>query len=232
MPRLVFVIIGMMALLTTPARIPVARADDAAAKQTLAVPAEAVTAAPQAHSAEGSHGASVKPEDKVLDFSIPLSIATAIVFVGLLVLLSKFAWVPLARALDERERFQEETLEKAEQARAESERILAEHRELMARANDQVRSLMDEARKNAEIAGNAIVTRAQSEAEGARHRAERDIAQARDQALVEIWSKTADLAVDVAGKVLSREIQPDEHRRLVTTALNDLSSVQAGRPPS
>ena len=87
---------------------------------------------------------------------------------------------------------------------------------------------MDEARRNAEATGNAIVTRAQTEAESARQRAEREIGQARDQALVDIWSKTADLAVDVAGKVLSREIRPEEHRRLVEAAMHDLPAAPAG----
>ena len=234
MPRIVFVAVGVIALLGTPACPASAWADDAAApSRTLATPAEAPTAhgpaSEASHAGGGSaHSAAVRPEDKVLDFSPELSVATAIVFLGLLVLLSKFAWGPLAKALDERERYQEETLQKAEQARAESERMLAEHRELMARANDQVRSLLDEARRNAETTGNAIVTRAQTEADSARQRAEREIGQARDQALVDIWSKTADLAVDVAGKVLAREIRPEEHRRLVEAAMHDLPAAPAG----
>jgi F-type H+-transporting ATPase subunit b len=114
--------------------------------------------------------------------------------------------------------------QKAEEARAESERMLAEHRQLMAEANDKVRSILEEARKNAEASAGNIVSRAQQEAEAAKVRAERDIAQARDQALSEIFGKTADLAVDVAGKVLRRNIGPEEHRRLIASATAELGT--------
>ncbi len=49
-----------------------------------------------------------------------------------------------------------------------------------------------------------------------------DLGVARDQALVEIWSKTADLAVSVAGRVLSRELNEADHRRLVESAIGEL----------
>ncbi len=169
-----------------------------------------------------AHAAAVDPKDGIVDFQLPLSVATAIVFLGLLLLLSKYAWGPLSKALDDRERYQEEALAKTDQARAEGERLLAEHRQLMSRAQEDVRSMMDEARRNAETIGNSIVSKAHEEAESSRQRAERDIAVARDQALVEIWSKTANLAVDVAGKVLSREVSPEEHKRLLQRAMSEL----------
>lgn len=174
---------------------------------------------------EGTAHAQTHPEPNILEFKPSLAITTLLVFLGLLFVLGKYAWGPLAKALDERERFQEESVAKAEQARADSERILAEHRELMAKANDQVRAIMDEARQTADATAQSIVAKAQTEAEGAKQRAERDIAQARDQALSEIWTRSADLAVSVAGKVLSREIGADEHRRLVETAMRELPAV-------
>ena len=86
---------------------------------------------------------------------------------------------------------------------------------------------MDEARRDAESAGRKIVQDAQTEAESARDRAQRDITQARDQALGEIWTRTADLAVMVAGKVLVREIGPDEQRRLADAAIESLPAQPA-----
>ena len=65
--------------------------------------------------------------------------------------------------------------------------------------------MLDDARKGAEETANSIVQRAQAEAESSRERAEREIGTAKDQALAEIFTKTADLAVSVAGKVLSRD---------------------------
>jgi F-type H+-transporting ATPase subunit b len=188
--------------------------------------AEDALAAPAAGAAAAPHGAAAGGEDmpNILEFKPDLALATVIVFLALLLLLGRFAWGPLSRALEARERAQEEMYQKAEEARAESERMLAEHRQLMAEANDKVRSILEEARKNAEASAGNIVSRAQQEAEAAKVRAERDIAQARDQALSEIFGKTADLAVDVAGKVLRRNIGPEEHRRLIASATAELGT--------
>jgi F-type H+-transporting ATPase subunit b len=169
---------------------------------------------------EGGHDAA--EDSNILSLKPPLALATVIVFLLLLLILWRTAWGPLARALDERERHNEGLLRSAETARAESERLLAEHRALMAQAQDQVRGILEEARRDADATANTIVQKAQSEAEAARQRAERDIAQARDQALVEIWTRSADMAVTVAGKVLSREIGPDEQRRLAEVAMSEL----------
>jgi F-type H+-transporting ATPase subunit b len=161
-------------------------------------------------------------QPNILEFKPSLALATLIVFGLLLLVLWKFAWGPLSKALADRERSQEETLRAAEHARSESERLLTEHRAQMAQAAEQVRALLDQARRDAEATSADIVRKAQTEAESSRDRARREIETARDQALSEIWTQTADLAVTVAGKVLSRELGDSEQRRLVEVAMNEL----------
>ena len=83
--------------------------------------------------------------------------------------------------------------EETERARNESEGLLAEHRRQMARAADEVRAILDKARQDAQAAADQI----DQAGPGRRPRPpgsgpQRDIATARDQALAEIWQKTAD----------------------------------------
>ncbi len=152
----------------------------------------------------------------------PLAIWTVVVFVGLMLILGKFAWKPLIKALQERETHLEQVLLDSERARNEAEAIAAENRRQLAQAADKVRDLIEEARKEALLAAGSIIAKAQAEAEASRQRAEREIAGAKDQALMEIWSSTADLAVSVAGKVLSKEMGADDHKRLVEMAMGEL----------
>ena len=112
-----------------------------------------------------------------------LAIWTLVVFVGLLAILTRFAWKPLMHALHEREKHLEHVLHETERARNESERLLSEHRKQMARAADEVRGLLEQARQDAQSTAENIVKAAQSEAESAKQRATRDIVAARDQAL-------------------------------------------------
>jgi F-type H+-transporting ATPase subunit b len=170
-------------------------------------------------------------EPDILEVQPSLAIWTVVVFVGLMAVLSKFAWKPLLAALHGREEHLEHCLLETERARNESEQLLAEHRRRLAAAEDQVRALIEEARKTAQAAGDEIVKNAQSEAEAAKVRAVRDIATARDQALSEIWSKTADLAVSVAGRVLAKSLNDDDHRRLLDTAIGELPAVRASSGP-
>lgn len=218
-------LLGMALLLGIPAHAQTNEpappaANEPAAPATADHPATAHEAEGEGH--EGGGG-------NLLELRLPLAVSTVIVFIGVLLVLWRFAWGPLSKALDEREHHQEETLRQAEHARSESERMLAEHRALIAQANDQVRAILEEARRDADHTANEILQKARDEAESAKQRAERDIVQARDQALSEIWTRTADLAVNVAGKVLSREIGPDEQRRLAEAAISELPAMPNGQ---
>ncbi len=166
----------------------------------------------------------VPPEATInpVEPKLGLMVWTLVVFVLLLAILTRFAWKPLLAALHSREQHLEHVLLETERARNESEANLAEHRKLMARAGDEVRAILDKARQEAQATAEQLVKQAQGEAELAKQRAQRDIGQARDQALAEIWEKTADMAVSVAGKVLSKELTETEHRRLLDAAIKEL----------
>jgi F-type H+-transporting ATPase subunit b len=177
------------------------------------------SAATEAGHAAAGHGGG---EPNILQSDVVLGISTLVVFVVLLFVLGKFAWKPLLKALHEREEHLEHTLEATEHARQEAERLLAEHRAQMAQAADQIRAMIEKAHRDAEATATDIIRKAQGEAEASRERAEREIGNARDQAIVEIWNKAAELAVSVAGKVLTRELNDSDHRRLIDVATSEL----------
>jgi F-type H+-transporting ATPase subunit b len=221
--------LGLLALALAVAA-PRASADEPKAQDAhAAAPAghDNVTAAPApiaGHGAEGGHG-----QPDILAVEAPLAIWTVVVFGILLLILAKFAWKPMMKALHDREEHIEHCLLEAEKARNEAERLMSENQKNLARATEQVRALLEAARQDAEASANGIVQKAQAEAEASRERAERDIATARDQALSDIFTKTADLAVAVAGKVLSKNLGPDDQRRLTDAAMAELPAMANGR---
>ncbi len=175
----------------------------------------------------GGHGGHEQPN--ILEPQAPLAIWTVLVFGILLLILGRFAWTPMMKALHDREEHLEHCLLEAEKARNEAERLMAENQKNMAKAAEQVRATIEAAKKEAEAIANGIVQKAQAEAEASKERAERDIATARDQALDEIFTKTADLAVEVAGKVLAKTLGPDDQRRLADAAMAELPATANGR---
>lgn len=181
-----------------------------------------------AHDSEGGHGSSGSPN--ILEPQVPLIIWTVVVFLGLLTVLGKFAWKPLLTALHNREEHIEHCLIQTERARNESEQLLAEHKRRLLATEEQIRAMIDEARKNAQAAADDIVKKAQDEADASKVRAERDITNARDQALSDVWTRTADLAVAVATKVLSKQMSDEDHKRLIDSAIAELPEAPAARP--
>jgi F-type H+-transporting ATPase subunit b len=232
MRRTTYLTLGLLALAVAlgapePARagkaVPV-NAPGAEAAPTLPT-APAAPAADQAPAVAAEHDEAAAEhggQPNILEPQLPLAFWTLVVFLILLAVLWRFAWGPLAKALHDREHHLQHNLEEAERARTEAAALLAEHRTQMDQAHQQIQAMLDEARRDAQANADEIRRVAQTEAEATRQRAVSDIATARDQALTDIWSKTADLAVGIAGKVLQRELSPDDHRRLIDQAMTEL----------
>jgi F-type H+-transporting ATPase subunit b len=202
--------------------------------------AEAHPAAPAASDAHGhaaatkseAHGAGdathAEAQPNILEPQPSLAIWTVAVFVILLLILGRFAWGPILQALHDREEHMQQCLIDAEKARNEAERIMAENRKFLAQAADEVRSIIEQGRSDAQASADAILQKAQADADASLVRAEREIQSARDQALTDIFSKTADLAVSVASKVLSKQLDEPEHRRLIESAIQELPASPNG----
>lgn len=171
-----------------------------------------------AHAAETdpSHGgASTDP----LSVDPDLAIWTFVVFVVLLAVLRKFAWGPLLKALEGREHHIADNIAQAERNHAEAKQLLAQYEQRLAQATNEVREMLEEARRDAEKAKQAILAEAKSGAEAERTRALRDIESATDSAMETLAQRSAQLAVDLAGKILQSKLTPAEHSRLIEEAM-------------
>jgi F-type H+-transporting ATPase subunit b len=161
-------------------------------------------------------------ENPILSPRFDLAIWTIVVFVLLLLVLRRFAWGPMLDALRQREQYIRAAREDADRARAEAERLRAQLQAEMDQAAEKVRDLMDVARRDAQHATEDMLTRARGDIQQERERLHREIGLARDQALQEIWNQTAQLATLISAKAVRRELNADDHRRLVDEAITDL----------
>jgi F-type H+-transporting ATPase subunit b len=192
--------------------------DEAAAGAGAAV--LAASSAPQATGAaeheEGVH----KPN--VMTIDPDLAIFTAIVFLMLLAVLWKFAWGPISEALDRREGSIASQIEEAKRSNEESKRLLAEHQAHLNRAADEVKGLLDQARRDADSQRQHILAEAQRAAAAERDRALREIGAAKNQALHDLTQHSVDAAVELAGRIVGRELTPESHAELIRETLPQL----------
>ena len=79
--------------------------------------------------------------------------------------------------------------------------------------------MMEEARRDAEHTRQTILAEAKSGADAERARSLRDIESATDAALETLAERSAQLAVELAGKILKFKLSSDDHARLIQEAL-------------
>lgn len=181
-----------------------------------------VALAEAAHGGDGAHAA---PDP--LGFDPDLAIFTAIVFLLLLAILTKFAWKPIAAALDQREHAIAENIAAAERVGAEARRTMAEYEAKLAGAANEVRAMLDEARRDAEHTKEQIVAEAKAAAQIEHDRQMREIRTASEQAQKQLGEMSANLAIELAGKLIRQQLKPQDHERLIREAVDSF-----GKSPS
>ena len=172
-----------------------------------------------------SHGNKTAALDSPADFRFDLSIYTFIVFLILLAVLYKFAWGPIAAALEQREETIARQIEEARMASEKAALQLKQYEARLAEATDEARQIVAQARKDAELAKDKIVAEARDAAGKERDRAVADIHVAKNQALDEIAQKSVQTAISLAGSIIRREVKPQEHEALIGEAVNQFSKL-------
>jgi F-type H+-transporting ATPase subunit b len=159
-----------------------------------------------------------------LAFDPDLAIFTLVVFFLLFGMLAKFAWPAISAALTEREQSIRNNITDALTKHEEAKQMLVQYEAKLASAANEVRALLDEARRDAEHTKNQILVEAKAAADAERDRALRDVERAAEAAMKDIAETIANQAVDLAGKVVSRNLTGEQHTQLVRDAMNVLSA--------
>ena len=133
---------------------------------------------------------------------------TTLTFGLLLVVLRATAWKPILKALDTREDSIRESMEKAEEAKRESERLLEENRKNFASAEEKAQELIKEARELAEKLRGESVAKASAEANKLLDKAREEIERDKQQAIAQLHGLVAELAVKAAAIIIVGLMSP------------------------
>ena len=143
----------------------------------------------------------------MISFDPGLIIWTTIIFTLLLIVLRKFAWKPILSAVDERNKNIEEALKSADKAKEEMALLNADNERILVEAKTQRDSLLKEAREIKEKIVNEAKDNAEKEAEKIINSAKKQIASEKMKAITELKNSVARLSIDIAEKVLKRELK-------------------------
>jgi F-type H+-transporting ATPase subunit b len=151
-----------------------------------------------------------------------LMIWTLICFFITFLVLKRYAFGPIQKAIDERRERIRRSIDEAEQARGEARRLLEEHRALIGQARGQAEQILAEARKVAE----SMARRVKEETEADRHRrleeTKRQIEGETQRALHQIRAEVGELTLIATAKVTGKVLDDADHKRLIEDAISDL----------
>jgi F-type H+-transporting ATPase subunit b len=151
-----------------------------------------------------------------------LAIWTVVVFLLLLLILRRFAWPVLLSAVQEREQRLERQIEETERNRAESARLLEEHKKLVADARSSAQSIIAEARAAGDRERALAVEKTKAEQAEAIERARREIVAERERAVADLRREAVDLSLAAAGKLVGARLDSETDRKLVSDYLASL----------
>src|SRR5262249_23461274 len=151
-----------------------------------------------------------------------LFIWTIVTFLVLLGLLAKFAWRPLLQALETRQNAIRKSLDDAQQAKQELERLNAESAQIMAKARAEADAIITQSQSDGDRLREEIRQKARAEADNIVKNAERQIQLETTRALEQIRHEAVDLSVSIASKILQRNLSKEDNARLIDDALRQV----------
>jgi F-type H+-transporting ATPase subunit b len=152
-----------------------------------------------------------------------LIIWVVVTFIVLMFVLKKVAWKPILNALDQRETAIRESLEKAEKAREDAQKILDENKANIAKADEESRKIIEQSRSYAEKLKDQILQESKQQAKKLIDDAAAEIERKKDAAFDELKSHVAEIAVDAAEKLLREKLNKEENKKLVDKYLGELT---------
>jgi len=160
--------------------------------------------------------------ETLLTPEIQVMALTWITFFSLLAVLYKFAWKPILAGLDARESNIRTAVEEAEKTRAEYQQIEAKRKDILSKADQTAKDLMNESRVSAQKAAKLIEAKAKESTDILMENAKREIKNEEEKSSVFLREKSAQTAVDLARKILNEDMDIKRQRELVNKLIEDI----------
>jgi F-type H+-transporting ATPase subunit b len=165
------------------------------------------------------------PQPGLLSPDLASCIWVLISFSIVLIILYKGAWANVLGGLKAREERIGGNIAKAEAANAKAEATLKEYTAKLAAGEEQVRQLLAKAAADADKIANNIRAQAQADGEAERAKSRKEIESAKAEAIRQVYEQTADLATNVASKIIGRNLNAQDQQDLVNQTLGQLEAM-------
>jgi F-type H+-transporting ATPase subunit b len=150
-------------------------------------------------------------------------VAELIAFVIMVGILARYAYPPIIRAAEARQRQIEEGVRAAQEAERRLKDVQKDVEQTLAEARGQARETINRAHQEAAAEAEELRERGRRDADAQVERARGDIEAEKDRAIQELRAQVSALVVDAAGKVLGAAIDEKAHARLIEESLREVT---------
>ena len=179
------------------------------------------------YSVQAVGGSNSSKPNPLVQLDPGLFIWTIITFLLVLFLLSKFAWKPLLKVLQEREDEIKSSLKDAEVAKTELEKVNLESEKILNNARAEARKIQAESKSVSENQRDEIIHKAKDEAKKIVANAESQIKMEKDLAIKQIQEKVVDLTFSISEKVIKKNLTTDDNKKIIKDSLKNLEKFDA-----
>jgi len=151
-----------------------------------------------------------------------LMIWTLLCFGITFLVLRRFIFGPVQKAIDARRERIRQAIEEADKARAEARSLLEEHRSMMQQARGDAEQILAEARRVADSQRERMREELEADRQRRLEETTKQIESETRRALEQIRAEVADLALLATGKVTGKVLTDEDHRRLIEEAVGEL----------
>ncbi len=157
-----------------------------------------------------------------------LMVWTLITFTIAVFVLWKYAFGPIQRLLDERRRAVQDSMDAAEQTRAEAQRLLREYEQTLATVRAEAEEILERSRQTGDHAKAEILEEARAHADRVLKQAHEQIDRDTRAAVRDLKAQIAELTALATEKVTTRALTADDQERLIEEALAELKVDELG----
>lgn len=162
-------------------------------------------------------------EKLISEFSFGLFFWQLFIFVGLVLLLKKYAWKPILDTVNERESSIKDALSAAAAAREEMENLQADNQRILKEARAERDTLLKEARTTSSQIVEQAKAEAKKEADKIMQQTQEAIANEKAAAVEDLKRQVAGFSLDIAEQVLKSELESEsKQKQLVEKLLSDV----------
>ena len=137
-------------------------------------------------------------------------------------LIKKFLFKPISEVLEKRQKMTDDELKGAREAKEKADAMKKEYESSLSNAQAEAANIVSSAQKEAISKADKIVKDAEDQAAQVKARAEADIEQEKKKAINEAKDTIGGLAMDIAGKVVEKEINENDHKKLIDEFINNV----------